>query len=246
VVNLRNVLPVVWADTTDKVIPYTQSLDLVQELRRLKLDVVYTQTSGAGNMPPPDVLRRDYQTLRARVRQLYPRHLSIQSDRPDSIFNRVDWIQVYQELDPGPPVSLRLSHGAGPLQFYTYAYSLEAVRNGNTIDISTTNVLSLRLYFNDQMVDFSKPVKVIVNKKTRFDGMLKQSVTEMLLDQLFLGRGWRYYTAVLDLDLGNSTATVETGGPTTQMATAPATRPGGGEIILYNPDGTIKRIIHTP
>jgi hypothetical protein len=41
----------------------------------------------------------------------------------------------------------------------------------------------------------------------------------MLKDQLFLGRGWRYYTAVIDVDLAPP--------PTTQ----PTTRPSGRIIV---------------
>jgi hypothetical protein len=46
----------------------------------------------------------------------------------------------------------------------------------------------------------------------------------MLKDQLFLGRGWRYYTAVIDLDLAPP--------PATQPTTGPTSRPTRGRIIL--------------
>ena len=86
----------------------------------------------------------------------------------------------------------------------------------HAVEIKTDNVQTMRLYFNDRLVDLKKPVTIIVNKKPRFEGLLKPSITEMLNDQLFLGRGWRYYTAVIDVDLL----------PTTQPATRPATRKG--------------------
>jgi hypothetical protein len=44
----------------------------------------------------------------------------------------------------------------------------------------------------------------------------------MLKDQLFLGRGWRYYTAVVDLDLAPPPATTTT---TTRPSTRPTTKP---------------------
>jgi len=65
------------------------------------------------------------------------------------------------------------------------------------------------------MIDFTKPVTVVVNKRGRFEAMLKPSIDEMLKDQLFLGRGWRYFTAVVDVDLA----------PPEKSATSPTTRP---------------------
>jgi hypothetical protein len=75
------------------------------------------------------------------------------------------------------------------------------------------------------MVDFAKPVSVIVNGKQRFSDIVKQSTDEMLKDQMFLGRGWRYFTAVIDLDL-------------TEPTSRPSTRPVSHAPIHYTtPDG---------
>jgi len=60
-------------------------------------------------------------------------------------------------------------------------------------------------------------VTLVINKNVKFEGMVKPNVDEMLKDQLILGRGWRYYTAVLDVDFGEATTR-----PTTKPATRPA------------------------
>jgi hypothetical protein len=70
------------------------------------------------------------------------------------------------------------------------------------IKVASDNAESFRLYLNDQMIDFSRSISVNVNGRTRFEGYVKPSVTEMLNDQLFLGRGWRYFTAVVNIDFG--------------------------------------------
>jgi hypothetical protein len=72
----------------------------------------------------------------------------------------------------------------------------------------------MRFYLNDQMVDFSKPITVNVNRRGRFEDVVTPSVDIMLKDQLFLGRGWRYFTAVVDIDSGAA--------PSTRPATRPA------------------------
>jgi len=86
------------------------------------------------------------------------------------------------------------------------------------------NVAILRLYLNDRMVDLKKPVTVFVNKKVKFEGLIKASVEEMLADQLYLGRGWRYYSAVIDVDLAEAPAT-RPAAPTPAKPINPSTAP---------------------
>ena len=52
------------------------------------------------------------------------------------------------------------------------------------------------------MIDFHRSFSVFVNKKGKFEGFIKPSIAEMLKDQVFLGRGWRYFTGVIDIDFG--------------------------------------------
>ena len=55
----------------------------------------------------------------------------------------------------------------------------------------------------------AKPDLVIVPNRQKgvFEARVKPSVEAMLEDQLFLGRGWRYFTGVIDVDLGPKSAT---------------------------------------
>jgi hypothetical protein len=141
----------------------------------------------------------------------------LRSTRPDPTFNRVDWVQVYQPLEAGPERHLMMRRGTGKIIVNENAHTIEATLAGNKIEAKAANVQTLRFYLNDQMMDLSKPVTIIVNNKTRFEGMVKQSLEEMLNDQVFIERGWRYFTAVVDLDL--------TGGATTQSTSRPTSRP---------------------
>jgi predicted peptidase len=51
VMNLRNVLPLVWHDTDDEVVRVAIARSLVDSLRRMKCDVVYEETQHVGNHP---------------------------------------------------------------------------------------------------------------------------------------------------------------------------------------------------
>jgi hypothetical protein len=70
-------------------------------------------------------------------------------------------------------------------------------------------------------------VTVVVNKKGKFEGIVKTSMDEMLKDQLFLGRGWRYFSAGLDIDVIPPTTR-----PTTGPTTGPGAHPRKGHIIV--------------
>lgn len=212
--NLRNVLPVVWHDADDPVIKVQSSRDLVKILRTKKLDVDYEETKLVGHAPTADIAERLYAKMRQRTRELYPKEVSLTSNRPDTLFNRADWVQVYQMLTSGPDMLARLQHGSGIIRLTQNSYTLSArLAAPNRVEIRSENVESMRLYFNDQMVDFSRPVSVLVNGRVRFEGLLRPSLEEMLKDQMFLGRGWRYFTAFIDIDFG-------------ALATQPATQPG--------------------
>ena len=220
-INLRNVLPVVWHDANDEVIPVRRVRTLVDALRKNKLDVEYDETKGIGHTPTDEVAEKAYATMYARRRAVYPVQVWLQSNRPDTLFNRADWVQVYESLRPGKEQRMLLRRGSGQIRVNQNAYRLDAaITSPNHVEVKADNVATLRLYFNDRLVDFRRPVTIVVNKKARFEGMLKPSIDEMLKDQLFLGRGWRYYSAIVDVDLAQPGGTTK---PTT--APAPVTKP---------------------
>jgi pimeloyl-ACP methyl ester carboxylesterase len=241
--NLRNVLPVVWHDADDKVVSMKESQALVEILRRLKVDVEYDQTRGVGHAPSAEVAERVYKTMRSRTRQLYPERVSMQSSRPDSAFSRADWVQVYDAEYPGKEQQVLLEHGTGRLTFNANSFMVDAVRSplplSNRIEIRADNVGLMRLYLNDQMIDFGKPLTVVVNKRVRFEGMVEPSIDEMLKDQVFVGRGIRYFGGIVELDLGGRNASATR--PATRNA-RPSSRPHGTIEYLGPGESEIRRI----
>lgn len=213
--NLRNTRVVAWHDYDDKVIKVAESRQLTDILKRMKFDVTYTETRGGGHEPGDAIVQQALDRLVAKPRDLYPGTVSIQSDRPDTILNRLDWVQMYQPTRPGEDRRLNFRHGGYMATFFN-PMSIKATVANNRIDADAENVESMRFYLNDQMVDFSKPITLRVNGRVRFQGMLKPNGVEMLKDQLVLGRGWRYFTAHVDVDFGE---------PATKPTTAPGIKP---------------------
>ncbi len=231
VVSLRNIFSVVWHDADDTILKVDMSREMVKLLRQFKYDVDYEETKGVGHAPTEEIAERLYQKMRSRTRELYPKEVVHGSNRPDALFNRNDWVQVYQMLNPGPDQRLRFQYGSGPMIISQNQYRISVAMTAlNKIEVKSENVESMRFYLNEQTAEFSRPITVIVNGKVRFEGMVKPSVEEMLRDQIFLGRGWRYFTAFVDVDFG----TLGTTRPTTGATTRPTTRPKG--IIEVFPD----------
>jgi len=206
--NLANILCIVWHDASDDVINVDESRSLVRYLRNMKFDVDYDETQGLGHAPPAQIVEDEYNKTRSRTRDLYPAAVFIQSNSLETIFNRADWIQIYQPLDPGEQAKVQFSHGSQGMYIYQNTFRvIGEITDRHTITLTTRNVRLVRVYLNDQMVDLTTPVKIIANGLTRYNAIPTQSIAEMLKDQTFLGRGWRYYTAVIDLDLTESPAT---------------------------------------
>jgi hypothetical protein len=215
-VNLRNVLPVVWHDDSDTVIKVNFSKSIVNALREQKVAVDFLETKGIGHAPTDEIVQTEYAKMRAKVRSLYPPQVWLQTNRPDVILNRSDWVQIYQPVETGKERNLFFRHGTGHMTIDDDSCSIKAEIANNRITISSDNINTFRLYVNDQLANMAMPVTVVVNKKVKFEGVVKASVEEMLNDQTFLGRGWRYYSGVIDIEMVP---------PATRPSTRPTTRP---------------------
>ena len=124
--NLRNVLPVVWHDTDDSVVSVNTARSIVDSLRRLKCDVVYEETEHLGHNPGEDLVARLYDTMRQRVRELYPKHVSLQSDRIEPMYNRNDWVRIDQPAEPGKERRLLLPAEKGRVILYGNPFMVDA------------------------------------------------------------------------------------------------------------------------
>ena len=202
VMNLRNTLPVIWQDDDDPVASVGAARQIVDAMRRLSCDVDYEQTHSLGHVPSPALIDERYDTMLKRVRDLYPRRITLQSDRIEPVYNRLDWIRIDQWLQPGKQRRLLLEDGSGRLTLNGNTAKVDATLDRpNHFTVVTDNVASFRIFLNDQLIDYSKPITVVVNGRGRFEDLVTPTIREMLMDQLTLGRGWRCFTGHIDIDL---------------------------------------------
>jgi pimeloyl-ACP methyl ester carboxylesterase len=224
-INLRNVSVFCWHDANDDRVKVAGTRQLMQILKRFGFNVVYTETKNVGHVPNDDIVEPLYAQLVQVKRPLYPKDVRLQSNRIETQFNRADWLQLYDPRTPGDEQRMVAARGNDVITMNSNPMAGTVTVTGpNAFDITANdNLDTLRIYVNDEMVDFAKPVKVTVRGKVvGFQGTLTPSVEVMLKDQLLLGRGWRFFTATIDLESGGSK-------PTTKPATRPAaTQPTAG------------------
>jgi len=75
---------------------------------------------------------------------------------------------------------------------------------GNRVLIESQRVKKMTLFFNNRLIDFSKPVVISVNGKTHFEGLLSESPTLLLKEAHRRKDRLSFYSASLTIDLSTS------------------------------------------
>lgn len=110
----------------------------------------------------------------------------------------MDVTDLIELIDPGTPVTFTVTRGGQTLQlkgtyqptplprrvpFFTHSRPsgrVDLVRDGNTITAITRRVGSFTLLLSPDQFDFSKPIKVVVDGRAMFDGMVKKDLATLL------------------------------------------------------------------
>ena len=103
----------------------------------------------------------------------------------EKIFARAWWVEVVKRTDPPPLIIVHMDQKNQESERRTELRPpalVRASRKGNAIDIKTEEVLQLRVWLDDAMVDLDKPVTITVNGRKLHDGMVKRSV-DTLIDE---------------------------------------------------------------
>jgi poly(3-hydroxybutyrate) depolymerase len=110
----------------------------------------------------------------------------------------MDATDLLELVDAGAPLSLSITRGGQPLElkgFYKptplpqripfFRHSrpsgrVDLVRDGNTVTATTRRVAAFTLLLSPDQFDFSKPVKVVADGRTVFEGMVKTNLATLL------------------------------------------------------------------
>lgn len=156
----------------DRLYPAAAMMPMIAMLERAGVEMVYLPLPEAGHDLAWWPAGREHfeRFLAQHPRQPHPARLSWETERTDR-YNRVDWLvitalgktaadQPLGDVNPGVFPRPRPSG------------RVDVVRNGNTFDARTRGVRRFTLLLSPDAIDFAQPVKVVVNGRTAFEGMV--------------------------------------------------------------------------
>ena len=124
--------------------------------------------------------------LDAHPRAAHPETITWETERTDR-YNRFRWLVIdalgRRSSDTAlPDVNLFEANGSRQVLFSRGVASgrVDITRNGNRFDAKSRGVAQLTLLLSPDVIDFSKPVTVVVNGATAFDGMVKKDPATLL------------------------------------------------------------------
>lgn len=153
------------------------------ELEAAKGELVYREFPDGGH---DWSLEKDETVLEwygKHARNPYPEDIVWKSY--EKIFARAWWVEVTKRTDPPPLIMVHLDQKGQESERRTELRPpalVKAKRKGNAIEITTEEVLQLRVWLDDAMVDLDKPVTITVNGRKLHDGIVRRSV-DVLIDE---------------------------------------------------------------
>ena len=125
--------------------------------------------------------------LAGHTRVAHPSRISWETDRTDR-GNRFRWLVIdrlgQRASDRPLPDVNRFAAGTGrEVALFTRSRlsgRVDAVRNGNTFDVETRGVTAFSLLVSPEVVDFSRPVRVVVNGRDVHEAKVEKSARTLM------------------------------------------------------------------
>jgi predicted esterase len=164
----------------DPLYPAAAMIPMMEMLERAGAELVYIALPAAGHdltWWPSERERFEY-FVAQHPRSAHPARLSWETERTDR-YNRVDWL-VITELGSTPSDQRLDDLHAGVFPRPRPSGRVDVSRTGNSFEARTRGVRRFTLLLSPDVVDFSKPVTVLVNGKTAFQGFVNKDRRTLL------------------------------------------------------------------
>jgi poly(3-hydroxybutyrate) depolymerase len=124
--------------------------------------------------------------LAAHRRVANPEKVSWETERTDR-YNRFRWLVIDRLGKRASDVALEDVNSFSPVPIMTRALfdrdkasgRVDAVRNGNTVEVKTRGVQAFTLLLSPDVIDFGQPVRVTVNGRVAHDGAVTKDVATL-------------------------------------------------------------------
>ena len=183
--NLRHTSLYVIHGAKDRIMPVWLSRNVTNELARLGIAFTYrehewTHPHAGGHFFPRQELPALVEWLKKQRRNPYPRRLTVVRDA--SHLTDFGWVRI-DATDRIAMFSEQLMDRHDDLiKNRVYAKLTVDVRDENHIEVRTERVRRYTLFLNDAFVDFSRPVTVVTDGRTSFQGPVTPRVETLLRD----------------------------------------------------------------
>jgi poly(3-hydroxybutyrate) depolymerase len=169
----------------DEVMPVRLSRAVVDMLKELQYTFVYrehdrTHPMAGGHFFPREELSDLMTWLGQQRRQRNPKSLTVVEDA--SHLSRFGWVRIDATDRIASFSDALIDHQDDAIRQGRYA-RVEAEIKDNKIEVRTQRVRRYTLFMNDQLVDFGRPVMIITNGTTSFEGPVQISMETLLRER---------------------------------------------------------------
>lgn len=181
--NLRHTSLYVIHGAKDQIMPVWLSRNATNALAQLGIAFTYrehewTHQHAGGHFFPRQELPALVEWLKQQRRDPYPRRVTVVRDA--SHLTDFGWVRI-DATDRIAMFSEQLIDQHGDLiKNHVYAKLAVEVRGENHIEVKTERVRRYTLFLNDALIDFSRPVTVVTNGGTSFQGLVTPRVETLL------------------------------------------------------------------
>ena len=183
--NLRHTSLYVIHGAKDQIMPVWLSRNVTHELARIGIAFTYREHEwshphAGGHFFPRQELPSLVEWFEHQRRDPYPRRVTVVRDA--SHLTDFGWVRI-DATDRIAMFSEQLIDRHGDLiKNKVYAKLAVDVRDGNHIEVNTDRVRRYTLFLNDTLIDFSKPLTVVTDGRTSFQGPVTPRVETLLRD----------------------------------------------------------------
>ncbi len=207
--NLINTPVYVIHGQEDQVMPVRLSQDLVREMKRHGVPYQYrehqwTHTHAGGHFFPHQELPKLIAWFDQQRRAPLPTHIAMVRDASHSMpmsWGRIDATDQIAEFSENL-VDKRDALIAAAIYAKLHAEVVEP----NTIEVRALRVRKYTLFFNDDLVDFSKPIVVKTNGVKSFEGVITPNIETLLQEARQRSSSHVLFPAKISLDVPSSGA----------------------------------------
>ena len=181
--NLRHTSLYVIHGAKDQIMPVWLSRNVTNELAQLGIAFTYrehewTHPHAGGHFFPRQELPALVEWFRKQRRDPYPRSVTVVRDA--SHLTDFGWVRI-DATDRIAMFSEHLIDQHGDLiKNHVYAKLAVEVRGENHIEVATERVRRYTLFLNDALVDYSRPLTVVTDGSTSFQGQVTPQVETLL------------------------------------------------------------------